>query len=55
MSNPSPIGPLVLVVFGAITEVFLLAAVGYVLARKGIVDKKTQKQVSSSYSPTVFD
>ncbi|TFK38206.1 membrane transport protein-domain-containing protein [Crucibulum laeve] len=42
----TPIGPLLLVVFTSILEVFLLCLAGYILAGRGILDKKTQKQLN---------
>ncbi|KAF9009913.1 membrane transport protein-domain-containing protein [Cyathus striatus] len=45
-TDPTPIGPLLLVVFTSILEVFLLCLAGYILAGRGILDKKTQKQLN---------
>ncbi|KAH9924091.1 auxin efflux carrier [Fomitopsis serialis] len=42
----SPIGPLVLVVFESILEVFIICFAGWILAVQGILDKKTQKQIN---------
>ncbi|EIN08585.1 hypothetical protein PUNSTDRAFT_103446 [Punctularia strigosozonata HHB-11173 SS5] len=54
----TPIGPLLLVVFESILEVFLLCLAGYILARKGILDKKTQKQFNrvnvSIFTPSLL-
>ncbi|KAE9404641.1 hypothetical protein BT96DRAFT_955571 [Gymnopus androsaceus JB14] len=40
------IGALLITVFASILEVFLLCLAGYILAWKGILDKKTQKQMN---------
>ncbi|KAI5118168.1 hypothetical protein M0805_005790 [Coniferiporia weirii] len=40
----APIGLLLKTVFEAIVQVFLLCFAGYLLARRGVLDKKTQKQ-----------
>ncbi|KAL1705134.1 auxin efflux carrier [Schizophyllum commune] len=42
----NPIAPLLGTVFNSILEVFLLCCCGYVLAGKGVLDKKTQKQLN---------
>ncbi|KAL4246679.1 Protein M3 [Abortiporus biennis] len=42
----NPIGPLLKTVFESILEVFLLCVAGYYLARKGILDRPTQKQLN---------
>ncbi|KAL5480961.1 hypothetical protein ACEPAI_9902 [Sanghuangporus weigelae] len=42
----APIGVLLKTVFEAILEVFLQCVAGYVLAKRGILDKKTQKQLN---------
>ncbi|KAL1738651.1 membrane transport protein-domain-containing protein, partial [Schizophyllum fasciatum] len=42
----NPIAPLLGTVFNSILEVFLLCCAGYVLAGKGVLDKKTQKQLN---------
>ncbi|KAF8623846.1 hypothetical protein AX15_006168 [Amanita polypyramis BW_CC] len=42
----TPIAPLLNVVFASILEVFLLCLSGYILASRGILDKKTQKQIN---------
>ncbi|KAF8882418.1 auxin efflux carrier [Infundibulicybe gibba] len=42
----TPIGPLLKTVFTSILEVFLLCLAGYILAGRGILDKKTQKQIN---------
>ncbi|KAK7463023.1 hypothetical protein VKT23_007605 [Stygiomarasmius scandens] len=53
-----PIGPLLLTVFTSILEVFLLCLAGYILAAKGILDKKTQKQLNrlnvSLFTPSLL-
>ncbi|PIL23170.1 hypothetical protein GSI_14479 [Ganoderma sinense ZZ0214-1] len=41
--NGTPIGPLLKTTFDSILEVFLICIAGYILARKGILDKNTQK------------
>ncbi|KAF8591270.1 hypothetical protein K439DRAFT_1627001 [Ramaria rubella] len=41
-----PIWSLVRTVFGSILEVGLLCVAGYILAQKGILDKKTQKHIN---------
>ncbi|KAK7034558.1 hypothetical protein VNI00_012405 [Paramarasmius palmivorus] len=46
MKESLPLGPLLLTVFTSILEVFLLCLAGYILASKGILDKKTQKQLN---------
>ncbi|KAJ3858033.1 membrane transport protein-domain-containing protein [Lentinula lateritia] len=45
-STPLNVGGLLITVFASILEVFLLCLAGYVLAWKGILDKKTQKQMN---------
>ncbi|KAI0051330.1 hypothetical protein FA95DRAFT_314467 [Auriscalpium vulgare] len=40
----TPVAALLKTVFGSIIQVFLVCLAGYLLARKGILDKKTQKQ-----------
>ncbi|KAF7986364.1 hypothetical protein HWV62_35378 [Athelia sp. TMB] len=42
----SPVLPLLQTVFTSILEVFLLCLAGYILASRGILDKKTQKQLN---------
>ncbi|KAF9443106.1 hypothetical protein P691DRAFT_788448, partial [Macrolepiota fuliginosa MF-IS2] len=44
--STTPFGSLLLVVFISILEVFLLCLAGYVLAGRGVLDKKTQKQLN---------
>ncbi|KAF6750789.1 endoplasmic reticulum protein [Ephemerocybe angulata] len=44
-SNP-PFGSLFIAVFTSILEVVLVCSAGYILASKGILDKKTQKQLN---------
>jgi predicted permease len=46
MVAETPIGPLLQTVFASILEVFLLCLAGYVLAGRGVLDKKTQKQIN---------
>ncbi|EJC99381.1 uncharacterized protein FOMMEDRAFT_170658 [Fomitiporia mediterranea MF3/22] len=54
----APIGILLSTVFGAILEVFLLCLAGYILSRRGILDKKTQKQINrlnvSLFTPSLL-
>ncbi|KAF9459670.1 membrane transport protein-domain-containing protein [Collybia nuda] len=45
-SSQTPVGALLLTVFTSILEVFLLCVAGYILAGRGILDKKTQKQIN---------
>ncbi|KAJ4490286.1 membrane transport protein-domain-containing protein [Lentinula aciculospora] len=45
-STPLNVGGLLITVVASILEVFLLCLAGYVLAWKGILDKKTQKQMN---------
>ncbi|KIM37148.1 hypothetical protein M413DRAFT_448659 [Hebeloma cylindrosporum] len=45
-SHQTPFADLLLAVFNSILEVFLLCAAGYILAKNGILDKKTQKQIN---------
>ncbi|KAF4618854.1 hypothetical protein D9613_009676 [Agrocybe pediades] len=42
----TPFGQLLLAVFNSILQVFLLCAAGYILAKQGVLDKKTQKQIN---------
>ena len=44
--SSTPFGSLLLAVFGSILEVVLICMAGYILASKGILDKKTQKQLN---------
>ncbi|KZT35375.1 hypothetical protein SISSUDRAFT_1131147 [Sistotremastrum suecicum HHB10207 ss-3] len=57
MAN-TPIWPLLRTVFESILEVFLLCIAGFVLAKKGILDKKTQKQLNilnvSLFTPSLL-
>ncbi|KAF8867687.1 hypothetical protein CPB84DRAFT_1970400 [Gymnopilus junonius] len=46
LGSESPFVKLLLAVFNSILEVFLLCAAGYILARHGILDKRTQKQIN---------
>ncbi|KAF5389515.1 hypothetical protein D9757_004198 [Collybiopsis confluens] len=43
---PINVGALLITVFASILEVFVLCLAGYILAWKGILDKKTQKQLN---------
>ncbi|KAF9522364.1 membrane transport protein-domain-containing protein [Crepidotus variabilis] len=45
-SASTPFTQLLLAVFNSILEVFILSLSGYILARHGILDKKTQKQIN---------
>ncbi|KAJ7650753.1 auxin efflux carrier [Roridomyces roridus] len=53
-----PLLPLLTTVFTSILEVFLLCLAGYVLASRGILDKKTQKQLNrlnvSLFTPSLL-
>ncbi|KAG2023908.1 endoplasmic reticulum protein [Coprinopsis cinerea AmutBmut pab1-1] len=44
--SQTPFGSLLLAVFNSILEVVLICSAGYILASKGILDKKTQKQIN---------
>ncbi|KAH9973772.1 membrane transport protein-domain-containing protein [Lactifluus volemus] len=44
--NQSPIWPLFQTVLGSIVQVILVCISGYVLARRGIIDKPTQRQLN---------
>ncbi|THH12276.1 hypothetical protein EW146_g7772 [Bondarzewia mesenterica] len=46
VETSTPIWPLLKTVFSSILEVFLICLAGFVLARKGILDKGTQKQIN---------
>ncbi|KAG8903783.1 hypothetical protein FRB99_002774 [Tulasnella sp. 403] len=54
----TPILPLLWTVFASILEVFILCLAGWILARKGIIDKKTQKQLNrinvSLFTPSLL-
>ncbi|KAF9003152.1 auxin efflux carrier [Hymenopellis radicata] len=54
----TPVLPLLKVVFSSILEVFLLCLAGYILAGRGILDKKTQKQLNrlnvSLFTPSLL-
>ncbi|KAG8842577.1 hypothetical protein FRB96_005254 [Tulasnella sp. 330] len=54
----TPIGPLLWTVFASILEVFILCFAGWILARRGIIDKKTQKQLNrinvSLFTPSLL-
>ncbi|KAJ7284539.1 membrane transport protein-domain-containing protein [Mycena rebaudengoi] len=56
--SDSPILPLLVTVFTSILEVFLLCLAGYILAGRGILDKKTQKQLNrlnvSLFTPSLL-
>ncbi|KAJ7352363.1 membrane transport protein-domain-containing protein [Mycena albidolilacea] len=53
-----PFVPLLVTVFTSILEVFLLCLAGYILAGRGILDKKTQKQLNrlnvSLFTPSLL-
>lgn len=46
MRRATPLLPLLKVTFESIFEVFLLCIAGYILARKGVLDRPTQKQLN---------
>ncbi|KAK7055309.1 auxin efflux carrier [Favolaschia claudopus] len=46
VKQDDPFVPLLFTVFTSILEVFLLCLAGYILAGRGILDKKTQKQLN---------
>ncbi|KAI0363676.1 hypothetical protein BV20DRAFT_1057849 [Pilatotrama ljubarskyi] len=54
----TPIGPLLKTTFESILEVFLICAAGYFLARKGILDRTTQKKLNrlnvSIFTPSLL-
>ncbi|KAJ7266298.1 membrane transport protein-domain-containing protein [Mycena rebaudengoi] len=56
--SDSPIVPLLVTVFTSIFEVFLLCLAGYILAGRGILDKKTQMQLNrlnvSLFTPSLL-
>ncbi|OCH86712.1 hypothetical protein OBBRIDRAFT_796929 [Obba rivulosa] len=56
--SSTPIGPLLQTVFESILEVFLLCLAGYILARKGILDRKVQKSINrlnvSLFTPSLL-
>ncbi|KAF7350184.1 hypothetical protein MVEN_01321200 [Mycena venus] len=58
VSEDGPFLPLLLTVFTAIFEVFLLCLAGYILAGCGILDKRTQKQLNrlnvSLFTPSLL-
>ncbi|CAK5268843.1 unnamed protein product [Mycena citricolor] len=58
LPQDGPFLPLLTTVFTSILEVFLLCLAGYVLAWKGILDKKTQKQLNrlnvSLFTPSLL-
>ncbi|KAF8348499.1 auxin efflux carrier [Amanita rubescens] len=45
-TSDTPIFSLLHVVFASILEVFILCLAGYILAGRGVLDKKTQKQIN---------
>ncbi|KAG9042983.1 hypothetical protein FS837_010172 [Tulasnella sp. UAMH 9824] len=56
--DSTPIGPLLWTVFASILEVFILCFCGWLLARRGIIDKRTQKQLNrinvSLFTPSLL-
>ncbi|KAJ7760725.1 auxin efflux carrier [Mycena maculata] len=58
IKRDSPFLPLLTTVFTSILEVFLLCLAGYILAGRGILDKKTQKQLNrlnvSLFTPSLL-
>ncbi|KAJ6577465.1 membrane transport protein-domain-containing protein [Mycena capillaripes] len=56
--SDDPFVPLLTTVFTSILEVFLLCLAGYILAGRGILDKKTQKQLNrlnvSLFTPSLL-
>ncbi|KAI0628584.1 membrane transport protein-domain-containing protein [Trametes polyzona] len=54
----TPIGPLLKTTFESILEVFLICAAGYFLAKKGILDRTTQKKLNrlnvSIFTPSLL-
>ncbi|KAI0821874.1 membrane transport protein-domain-containing protein [Trametes gibbosa] len=54
----TPIGPLLKTTFESILEVFVICAVGYFLAKKGILDRSTQKKLNrlnvSIFTPSLL-
>ncbi|KII87682.1 hypothetical protein PLICRDRAFT_125029 [Plicaturopsis crispa FD-325 SS-3] len=58
MISDTPIAPLLVTVFTSILEVFLLCLAGYVLAGRGVLDRKTQKQLNrlnvSLFTPSLL-
>jgi len=54
----TPIGPLLQTVFESILEVFLICLAGYILATRGVLDRKTQKQLNrlnvSLFTPSLL-
>ncbi|KZT69096.1 hypothetical protein DAEQUDRAFT_757111 [Daedalea quercina L-15889] len=54
----TPVLPLLQVVFESILEVFLVCLAGYILARQGVLDRKTQKQINrlnvSLFTPSLL-
>ncbi|CAD7065802.1 unnamed protein product [Tilletia caries] len=45
-ASGAPVWALVKVIASSIIEVFLLSSVGYILARRGVIDKKTQTKIN---------
>ncbi|KZP16933.1 hypothetical protein FIBSPDRAFT_957637 [Athelia psychrophila] len=58
VKTESPVLPLLRTVFASILEVFLLCLAGYILAHRGILDKKTQRQLNrlnvSLFTPSLL-
>ncbi|KAF7367452.1 hypothetical protein MSAN_00808000 [Mycena sanguinolenta] len=58
VKEDGPFLPLLITVFTSILEVFLLCLAGYILAARGILDKKTQKQLNrlnvSLFTPSLL-
>ncbi|CCM04774.1 uncharacterized protein FIBRA_06965 [Fibroporia radiculosa] len=56
--SDTPVGPLLKTVFQSILEVVIVCVAGYVLARRGVLDKKTQKQLNrlniSLFTPSLL-
>ncbi|KAF9788658.1 membrane transport protein-domain-containing protein [Thelephora terrestris] len=54
----APYWSLVVTVFESILEVFILCVIGYILAKRGILDKKTQRQLNrlnvSLFTPSLL-
>ncbi|RPD54979.1 hypothetical protein L226DRAFT_535635 [Lentinus tigrinus ALCF2SS1-7] len=54
----TPIGPLLKTTFESILEVFLICFAGYILARKGVLDRATQKKLNrlnvSIFTPSLL-
>ncbi|KAH8087206.1 membrane transport protein-domain-containing protein [Cristinia sonorae] len=58
MSEGTPVVPLLKTVFESILEVFILCVAGYILARRGILDRPTQKKLNrlnvSLFTPSLL-